>query len=272
LEWSKVKNIIILILLMVNGFLLVLVLGQQRAVSQYAHSAVTQAAEVLERNGITVAPEALSKSSPLPTLTAPRDLQAEQRISQVLLGEAARTDRGGGLYAYENRAGTALFRASGEFQVQLAGLPLEGRAPADHAENLLKDMGLHGELVSVPAEGRDGEVVFLQTLDGAPVYSCRLVFQYAGGYLQSISGTLLTGTPQPVQENTEYLDLPNALIRFLDGILDRGGVCSAVTGLRPGYRLTQSFGTDLRLAPTWLVTTNAGSYYMDGVTGALETA
>ena len=43
MEWPKLKNIIILILLLVNGFLLVLVVGREFQVSRYERSAFTQA-------------------------------------------------------------------------------------------------------------------------------------------------------------------------------------------------------------------------------------
>lgn len=273
MEWSKVKNIIILILLMLNAFLLVLVLGRRRAVDEYARSAVTRAVQVLEKNGVKVSEDALGDASALPELTVSRDLQAEQALARALLGEdVRRTDQSGGLYAYEGAGGSALFRASGEFQAELTPRPLEGRTPAGHAAALLKQLGLEGELISAPQAGESGEVVMLQKLNGVSVYSCRLVFRYDEQGLTTLSGVLLAGPARSAPDQADFLDLPNALIRFLDGILEQGSLCSAVTGLRPGYRLTQSFGAELRLAPTWLVNTDAGSYYLDGATGALEAA
>ena len=52
MEWSKVKNIIILMLLLVNGFLLVLVAARREETDRYQQSALTQAVQVLEQNGI----------------------------------------------------------------------------------------------------------------------------------------------------------------------------------------------------------------------------
>lgn len=273
MEWSKVKNIIILILLMLNAFLLVLVLGRQRAADQYARSAVTRAVQVLEQNGVKVSEDALGDASAPPELTVSRDLQAEQAIARALLGEdVRRADRSGGLYVYEGAGGSALFRASGEFEAELTPRSPEGRSPAAHAAALLKQLGLEGELVGAPQAGESGEVVMLQKLNGVPVYSCRLVFRYDGQGLTALRGTLLAGQARSAPEQTQLLDLPNTLIRFLDGVLEQGSLCSAVTGLRPGYRLTQSFGAELHLAPAWLVSTDAGSYYLDGATGALEAA
>ena len=63
MEWPKLKNIIILILLLVNGFLLVLVVGREFQVNRYERSALTQAGQVLAQNGITVEDDLLSRAA-----------------------------------------------------------------------------------------------------------------------------------------------------------------------------------------------------------------
>lgn len=271
MEWPKIKNIIIFILLLVNGFLLVLVLGQQRRVLQYERSAVTRAAQVLEQNGISVSDGILDKRAALPSLSAARDHQAEEAVARALLGDdVARTDQSGGLYVYSSSRGSVLFRVTGEFSAALSGFPLSGQTPAHHAAALLEQMGLAGEQLSCQEEAGGSAVTFLQLLDGVPLYSCRLTFQYSDQQLLSISGTLLTGETALAAEAADPLDLPTVLIRFLDGILDRGDVCSAINDLRLGYRSTQTFGSGVRLSPVWLVSTNIADYYLDGVTGQLE--
>ena len=77
MEWPKLKNIIILILLLVNGFLLVLVVGRELQVARYERSALTQAGQILAQNGISVEEDLLyeaARSSLIP-LTVQRDLQ-----------------------------------------------------------------------------------------------------------------------------------------------------------------------------------------------------
>ena len=54
MEWRKLKNLIILILLVVNGFLLVLVAARSQEAAQYERSALEQTVQVLERGGIQV--------------------------------------------------------------------------------------------------------------------------------------------------------------------------------------------------------------------------
>ncbi len=65
MEWSKIKNIIILLLLLVNGFLLVLVGMRQGENRRYQQSALTQALQVLERSGIQVSQSGLEDAQGL---------------------------------------------------------------------------------------------------------------------------------------------------------------------------------------------------------------
>ena len=52
MEWGRLKNIIILILLLVNGFLLVLVGAHRRETREYEQTALEKTIRVLEGRGI----------------------------------------------------------------------------------------------------------------------------------------------------------------------------------------------------------------------------
>lgn len=275
MEWSKIKNIIIFILLLVNGFLLLLVGGQQSRVRHYERSALTRAAQVLEQNGISVSNEALDQAAAaaLPSMTSSRDLDSETRIAQALLGEdAVRSDQGSGLFVHSSERGTAIFRASGDVNVTLSDGVSTGDDPAEHARSLLKSIGLEGELIrQSPQVNGVTTLTFRQLLDGVPLYSCLLTFEYSSTQLRSISGTLFTSASLVSEEEAASpLSVSTALIRFLEGIRDSRDVCSAITGLRPGYQSSQSFGSTVYLTPVWLVSTNITDYYLDGVTGELR--
>ena len=53
MEWSKIKNIVILLLALVNVFLLVLVVSQERRSVRYQEEARTEAVAVLAKNGFS---------------------------------------------------------------------------------------------------------------------------------------------------------------------------------------------------------------------------
>ena len=270
MEGRKIKNIVILILLMVNGFLLFLVVGQQVKVRQYQRSALTRASQVLEQNGITLADGLPGKvKTDLPPLSVTRDAQAEADLAQILLGSSVqRSDRGGGVFVYTSARGSGQFLSSGDFSFTLNDCPLDGKTPADHAEALLTSLSLSAELTEEQTDEDGSSLVFRQLLGNTPLYSSLITFRYDDSRLLNVGGNLLTGST--AAESAQLLDVPTVLIRFLDGILTRGDVCSAVSGMRLGYRASQSFGSGTRLTPVWLVSTNVSDYYLNALTGELE--
>ena len=54
MEWGRLKNLIILILLIVNGFLLVLVATRREESARYERMALEQTVQALERRGVQV--------------------------------------------------------------------------------------------------------------------------------------------------------------------------------------------------------------------------
>lgn len=272
MEWSKIKNIIIVLLLLVNAFLLLLVGGQMIRDRHVRREAMENAGRILAQNGITVTDEALEEMGERALLpaTAARSGETELALARALLGEdAAGEEQSGSLRLYTGQAGTVLFRASGEFSAELsAPLPVEGD-PSAQALSLLEKAGLEGEVMEETADGTAAVVTLRQLLDGHPLYTCCIRFFYEDGSLTAVSGTVLPSGQAVFSEQT-VLDGPTALIRFLSAIGDSGDICSSVTALRPGYRMTPSFASGLYLQPVWLVSTDASEYYLDGMTGEIS--
>ena len=271
MEWRKIKTIIILILLLVNGFLLVIVGARWGEVRRYEQSALTQSVQVLENNGITVDSRSLSGAERLVGSTVERSIPAEQGLVAALLGaEVSVRNQGGGLYSYASGDSWATFRVGGQIEARLAE---EDRwvtsDPEDFALRLAEEMGLTVRVTDSELENGTGTVVLCQEREGMPVYSCRLRFLFDGGRLTQLSGTLAVGEESPVGEQ-EVLSLPTALLRFLDEVLAGGDICSAVTAMEPGYQAVRVLGGGLRMEPVWLISTDTADYYMDAVTGELS--
>lgn len=271
MEWRRLKNIIILILLVVNGFLLVLVAARRGEAMQYDREALEHTLAALEGRGISVDPANLSPAGDLPTLGLDRDLEAEKKLAQALLGETAEADnRGGGLYLYRSGLGEVSIRAGGELS---AGLAQDGYwhadSPDSHAAGLLRAMGIEARQIGLTTQGEQTVVRFRQLRDGVPVFSCEAQFVYVDGLLRTIQGTLLP-PGQAAQDAGETLSLPTALMRFLDGNTAAGDVCSSIRSMEAGYRATpQPLSGGVRLTPVWLVSSDTANYYLDGITGAL---
>ena len=271
MERYRLKNIIILILLLLNGFLLVLVGTRWSEAVQYDRAALEQTVEVLAGRGIEVDPDGLPGPGDLPPLSLERDLEAEQKLVRALLDEAVEADnRGGGLYLYQGALGEVSVRAGGELSAALADSPFwDADDPESHAAALLKKMGVSARQLGVETQEDRRLVRFLQLWNKAPVFSCEVEFVYENGRLRSLQGTLLTAG-QGVEEAGEVLSLPTALLRFLDGVTATGDVCSAIRSMEAGDRITsQPLSGGVRLTAVWLVSSNTADYYLDGATGAL---
>lgn len=275
MEWRKLKNLIILILLLVNGFLLVLVGSRSREAAQYERSALEQTVQVLENSGIAVDRSAIVPADGLSPLSVERNLEQEVGLARALLGEDAQGDnQSAGVYLYRSALGEMSMRAGGELSADLSGGPDQpaGGSLERHAAGLLKKAGIDGEQTGVTEEDGWTRIRFRQLWNGVPVFSCQVEFAYRGEVLSSVQGTLLTAQ-SGTAEAGQAMTLSTALMRFSEEIASTGDVCTRLRSMQAGYRGTvQSLSGGARLSPVWLVTTDTASYYLDCVTGSLTRA
>lgn len=271
MEWPKLKNIIILILLIVNGFLLVLVGARREESARYERTALEQTVQVLEQGGIQVDIEAVTSAGGLVPMAVDRNLEREARLAQALLGEPVQGEnRGGGLYLYQGTLGELSLRAGGELSAEFErDKRWQTARPEDHAAALLKQLGIEAVQTGFAEQGDETAVRFRQSWNGTAVFSCEVELVYRDGYLTALRGSLLTAGTGTAETGTP-LTLPTALMRFSEELSATGDVCSAVRSMEAGYwAFTQSLSGGARLAPVWLVSTDTSDYYLDCVTGTL---
>lgn len=273
MEWHRVKNIILAILVIVNGMLLLLVWNQRAETLRYEQSALNGVIQVLAENGIELSLQTVENRKSCQSGSAERDLEAEAELAAVLLGEAVqRENLGGGLYTYRTHSGELSFRPGGVLTAELADVPAwHTTDPESHAAVLMGSLGIECSHVHSDLVSGSGTILYVQMVEDAPVFSGQMVLTYEGGRLCSISGTLLAMT-EPEMENETLLSLPTVLLRFLDDVLANGDVCSAILKVEPGYLVTQSFSNAIQLRPIWYISTNTADYYVDGITGELTRA
>lgn len=271
MEWPKLKNIIILMLLVVNGFLLVLVGARRKESARYERAALEQTIQVLERGGIRVDEASVNPADGLSPMAVDRDLDRESALIRTLLDEEVQGEnRGGGLYLYRGRLGEVSVRSGGELSAEFVeDERWRTDRPEHHAAALLRELGV--EAAQTALTKREGETVvrFRQSFNGTSVFSCEVEFAYRDGYLAALRGALLTAEAGTAEAGTP-LTLPTALMRFSEAVGATGDVCSAVRSMEAGYWVfAQSMSGGVRLTPVWLVSTDTADYYLDCVTGAL---
>ncbi len=274
MEWSKIKNIILLMLVTVNIFLLVLMISRQVKSDRYTEVARQSAIDVLKQNGILADKAQIPWEKSLSPLTMSRDTEQEKKAADALLGACAQSGQGG-VYRYTGEKGTVQFSRSGEFSAVFSAdaYPLNGAKAEDHALKFLSLVGFQGEVTGVVRQGDSISVSVRQLFEGVPVFSCVATLVYDRDCLVSISdgSRRLTGTPAKA-EGTQPLSMVTVLMRFLEGTNELGDVCTSLESITAGYSFTSGLADPITLTPTWHITTDIGKYYLNGVTGKLERA
>lgn len=273
MEWHRVKNIVLAILVIVNAMLLMLVWNQKAETLRYEQSALTGVIQVLAENGIEMDIQAVTNRESREAGSAERSIDTEAKIAAALLGESVQGEnRGGGLYTYSSPMGELSFRSGGAMSAVLANVPEWADSdPESHGASLLGRMGLEVSCVRSELSNGSGTVTYVQRFNGVQVFSSQIDLIYEGGNLRSISGTLLA-VEETQADTGSVLTLPTALMRFLEEIEESGDVCSSIVEVEPGYLVSHSFSNAIQLRPTWYILTNTADYYVDGITGEVTRA
>ena len=258
---SRLKNIVIVILVLVNVFLLALLAGrgvQERAARRRA---VSQLIALYDAGGVSLPARLIPSEEPHPAPIDPtRSPETEAAFAAALLGPCEAEDVGGGIYRYRGENGTCLIRASGAVEAELA-LPAED--PEAFFEGLFGAFG-YAVLASDVQDG-SGAVTGVRMLPDGMVFNAQLTLDFSGGSLTSVSGSFVP--PVDPLDGTGGIDSVTALVRFLDYSRDSGEVCTAVSGVRSGYLLQSTASASQRLIPAWCIETDTNRYYVNITTG-----
>lgn len=270
---SKNKNLLIIMLLLLDAILLAIVLfdnAESREVRQAEADAICQ---VLSMNGITVEEGVVFDiSAPQPCVVF-RDDEKEQELISKIIGSCSRKDLGGNIIFYESDKGQALFRGDGEVDIIfMSDFPEMDAANAKAAAKYMRKCGLtlDASTASIADSGVGSELVLTNTVDDCRVYNAKLSFTISGGQLSIISGnTVFTG--QRSYSDEEVIDSTTAMMRFIEIVHDEGYICSKVKSVETGYFMSVSVSGECILTPVWRIETDTNVFHINAVSGKLET-
>lgn len=259
---ARLKNIIIIVLLLANAFLLVL-LFSRRAEENAAHErAVTQLMQLYASDGVLL-DAALLDGLPATLLSVQpvRDTDAERAFAEGLIGSVSSVDSGGGIYRYYSSdglgGGVCLIRSSGALEATLSRAVDD---PADFCAQLCRPLGY--DVYETLTDGKRTTVTAMRQIEGGEVFNAALTFHFSAGTLTEVSGSFLP--PIETAESAALtLDTVTALVRFLDYRNTSGAVCTEVSGLSAGYLLRSAASVPIQLVPVLCVETDVYSYYVD---------
>lgn len=270
MERSKLKDIVLLLLVLTNLGLLFFVLRQEiREYREYAQ-ARTSAIGFLANKGVDVEESLVPDRMTLLPQRVERDRAAEaQAAAAFLKGDVQEESRGGEVYRYYNDNGSIQFHSDGAFSAELTpGAYPTGEDRDGAALALLKTLSFEGEVMAWLPDS----IIVRQNWEGAPLFNQQVTVEWDGAHFTALTGgRRLSG--QPVEdESRTTMTVATALVSFFNGLNGLGDVCSRVDVIAQGYVSAASLNGPVTLTPVWRVTTDTGAYQLDLLTGALTRA
>ena len=279
MEWPKLKNIIILLLLALNLFFLVLV-GEQAYASNRAQARMqTETLALLAMEDIHISEKTVPWGGQYESVTLRRDWDQDQEFllaEKILDGVTAR--QAGSPARYSGNLGSVQFYQSGQFTIQLnpGAVPLEGDAER-HAVNYLKALGISARVKDL-CEGEEGTVTIdlWQLWQEEPLLTCQIQMIYQDNALVSVQGMRLSGGEPLADVSDEGLSTETLLIRLMGALGGSGhGAGYEIRSILPGYlhRTSGVSAQRVKLIPVWRLENGAGEYLLlNCLTGTLEEA
>lgn len=263
----RLKNIIILILALVNLFLLGSIIQRHNAQISSHQNAVEQLCELFEADGVELLPERIPSKQPPESLSLSRSSELEEKAAALLLGSTYQeTDQGGGILTCTSERGTALFRANGSFE---ASGTLGTKDSLAFSREFCHRFGYSKPEFQLDKAG-NGSGEALRLWDGLPIFNSSIRFTFTQGQLTQIEGILLSENATPLPPEVEPLSALAALTRFQQARKETGAVVNAITDISLCYELQSSTSLPISLVPAWCIDSNTVKYYVNAVTGVVH--
>lgn len=264
MERARLKNIIILILLMLNLFLLSSMALRQFRASGAQDRIAQELTELFASDGISLDASAVPAGSAPATRTPIRSTDEDRLLAVFFLGDdLSAQDEGGGIYTCRSSRGEALFRSNGSFDIRL--LTSDG-LPEDQILQFCQDFG-YQDLAWTAQDNGSSSASAVQYVDGCPVNDATAVFHMESGRLTAVSGIHLPQSSNVSEESS--LSAATAMTLFLRERRTGGAVVSSVNRVYPCYRLQTTTASPMTLSPAWCILTDTGAYYVNAITGAV---
>lgn len=272
MEWSKIKTIVIWMLVITNLFLLGLVVQEEGKAQRLEREALENTVVFLNQRGIQLDADVVPDRMELVPQQAERALEREQSLAEALVGGPVQVDAlGGQMYRYTGSNGTVQLHNDGSFSVQLgaSARPRKEEVVERWAKALLAKLDFDGTLLESSGDAQEGYAVLRQVWKRAPLLNHRVEVRWDEDGVR-LTGRRLIGEPSAVKDQGG-MTVPTALMDAFTGLNRLGDVCSQILHIQPSYvSLSTLHGSTMTLRPVWHITTDTGVYQLDTVSGQLS--
>lgn len=266
---SRLKNVIILILVLLNLFLLAALFMRKSAENQSRQLARDQLVALFAADNIQIDPALISYQTPPSGKYLVRDTAREQEAAAFFLGESLTyADQGGDIYTYTGSNGAGMFRATGSFDI-VGTLGAPNQDAQELCRQFCKTFSYGTPEFRLDEQG-NGTASAPAKFDDLTVFNCEITFTFHDGALTMVSGTLLPASYTESVSKADLLSSSAALTTFQQFRRENGSVVSSVSDLYLSYELQSSPTAAMMLVPSWCIDTDTVQYYVNCITGSVQ--
>jgi len=260
MEWKRVRNWLILLVLAVDLFLAGNLAKQWLQAEQTLRQSAEDAVAIANSRGVAVS---LDNILALPTemylYETRRSDGLEKNVALALLGETAQQEsRGGGVSVYQDAGGELAFRRGGALELHV------GWTGADfNSWECAQTLNLAGfETETAVLQEYNGAVELMQQFEELPIFNNRLMCTCENNILQVRGRWMLADETAAGMLSMTRAQLVLALCDLLEG-----KQATLQNAVQAGYYLQSEDAQSLTLEPVWSVETEQGQLIMSCITG-----
>ena len=272
MEWSKLKNVILLMLAAVNLFLLVLVVYRDNRTFRLEQEAREDLIQILNENGISMEPGQFPKEASWPSLQVNWDRTQSYRIAEAILGHVTEKSQGS-TTVYMGEQGSAVFYGDGTVLITLNAEQQYSslQATQDQARAFLQQMGMKtSELERKDTENGKFSFGGVQQAEGYDMFNCPITVTYIEPGTVSIQGTCLLGEVKysTIQQTT--ISVFTAITKLMQYEAKYPAGIKEIQKVQAGYLLPAVLADSVQLEPVWHIITDQGEYDVSGTAGTVK--
>ena len=278
MEWSRVKTILIVLLLIVNVFLFIAYAGSSLRESSDEDQIKEDVVSVLNKLGVEIDIRIIPNDSDIRfPARAERDLEAEAQAVGALLGRVSVDSSEGGKVEYNGERGSGSVRTGGYIEFELFHTDaIRDEAQAQRiAQGMARALNteFYGQSVQVEREDGKYRVTGTLSLSGIPVYDCWMALEMQEDRGVKISGKMIPGKLTYLTD-VKPRTISGLLLNLVEYMEQLGTPCEKIEEIASGYKTEAMAGGDggaMNLIPVWRIRADGQDWFLNALTGKVIT-
>ncbi len=255
MDWSKAKNLIILLLVIVNVFLLGNISYLFYKNEAAARNTVTELVAFLESRGIALEEDLVPRENLGRTvLVVERSTEEEAALARTLLQDLSLPENAEGNYT--NRTGDLSLKSGGY---------MDARWTEDMTARTLVSRFEKGGVALQETSYTDTAAELLVAYADLPVFNCRITAALENG-VWTASGRICMGNALRTDSDYER-DVAGLLVGVMQKLVLMD--TTEITQIEAGWIAGSISSVGVRLLPVYKLTADSGDYYVNAVDGTL---